>query len=152
MGISQCEFIGLENLTLTESDTVNASASKAVNIQPPVGIVYQIIMMRAHAADPAGSSAGTHKFRGYYKTAGSNGTCFLCSSNTGGAVAINLTSWVGTASKQPADLTDQIALIGNGMLWSDHTEYFVIRYENDTDVNQTGPRTLEVVVKKYRGF
>ena len=138
----------VELLNLSEVDTVtHAPTTKTVVLQPPVGFVYEVIDINYNAGDPSGSGSGTHQIYGRYEGAFSD--IFRVKGNFGSSISIIVSGLVGNAGETPSAIADQLRLMQHTMIVS-NTCFLNFNYTNSTDVDQTGTRSLTVVVKKYR--
>ena len=149
MSYNDNSIIGFLYLNGSSTTNVAAGNSYTYDIQPPEGQFYQLVSLDCHAADPAGSSAGTHDFTAayehqYYKL-------FRSKSTTGNQCVISpMDGFIGDSSENPTDYTDQLNKISGGSLYASYDEILSITYNNDTDVSQTGTITIKafVIVRK----
>jgi len=130
-------------------NTMVPSGGGTVNndVQPPEGEIYQIINAWLDIPDPAGSAASNHVIYGQVGADNSQ-RWFSFNSNTG----LDITTYYNQAqasSENPSVSGDQQSLFSSQICIS-HTHFLRLRYLNNTDVNQTGTRTMKLLVKVYR--
>jgi len=136
-------------VNLTNDTQVNAGNDNTQTLRPLAGKIYKIIYFYYYAPDPVGSAAGTHDIRIQYDLTGTKRNVALCKATTGNIVAIGTnSSWTGDSSEVPSTATEQHTMLYHD-LWASYDFPLYFLYENDTDVNQTGTRVLEILVKEY---
>jgi len=141
----------LKIIDLSDNTTVTASGgTNTQTLTPPDSKIYEIIGIDYSAADPAGSSSGTHalsiRVTNLFVTAehlyvrGTTGTGIYIQPNNG---------LVGDSSEVPSATSDQLFYITRGALKCSATNTIAFIYTNNTDVNQTGNRQCKVMVLEY---
>lgn len=140
---------------LTTDDTVVASGSDDINLQPLDGQSYKIFKFNIYILDPVGSTAGTHSINMFYDdtnvyTRTATAFCYI-RATTGNNVFTNYTAFNGDSSELPSSATIQSQMnMGSYEIWSTYDDPIIIRYNNDTDVSQTGDRYLKFLVGVYK--
>lgn len=133
-------------VNLTNSTQVNASATNNQDLQPDSGSIYKIRNLLYNAPDPAGSTAGTHSITAYFYDGTSYRAVFESIANTGTGINIKNTG-LRSSTNNPSDGAAQAILLTSGIFCSNS---YPIRftYSNDTDANQTGTRTLVLLIEE----
>jgi len=152
MGINTEKNYRLELIDLSTDDTVNSSgASDTILLQPDKGFIYEVKFIIFQAWTPAGSSSGTHVL--YIYPANVISTPALSATiqgNFGTTIRIGQNSAFTGDTEQPSGSASQLELITKGVYVASNTYPVAFKYVNNTDANQTGTRTLKILVKKYR--
>jgi hypothetical protein len=141
----------LKQIDLSDDTTVAASGTNTQSLTPPAGKIYRIISILYVAPDPSGSSSGTHELEWRYNgfTQGSSGRLGFVQGNTGSGISVSSNRYVGNASEVLSSETLQHQLITLGCMYCSSTYTIDFKYDNDTDVSQTGTRTLLIMVLEY---
>lgn len=148
MGIAFQPYFKLKLIDLSDATQVNSGgANNEQNLQPDSGKVYQIVGMEYTAANPVGSTAGTHQLTIRRNNGSATYDLGVIISNTGSDIKINRNGFDGT-SESPTAIAQQYDIM-NRFIYCDNTDYITFRYINSTDANQTGTRTLKLWVKEY---
>ena len=141
----------LKTVDISDDTQVNAGANRTDNLTPPAGEIYQVVDMMIQAAAPAGDTAGTHQFE--IRTMETNNAIYtklFCRGNH--STTIRLGTYfvmVGDSSEIPSADREQLQVM-QGMLWANNDNPIKVYYQNDTDANQTGTRTMKFLVKAYK--
>lgn len=138
----------IEVITLTDDTTItHAPTTQTLQLKPDVGFVYEVLDIGYQAPDPVGSGAGTHQL--YISYNGAFNDMARIKATTGNAVWIAITGFDGDSSEVPSAIGDQYDIMHN-RLHASNSVPIDFAYTNSTDVDQSGTRTLIIVVKKYR--
>ncbi len=140
-------FLGLKFITQDETMSVAAS-NGTINytLTPPIGQIYKIKNIFLAIEPPIGASSGTHRV--YLKP---NGTLYQGAivSTFDHGVYIRYYAFEGNSTEQPSGATEQMNFLLNAISCSS-TVPFVMRYDNNTDVEQTDSMELQYVVEIYK--
>jgi hypothetical protein len=100
--------------------------------------------------DAVGSTAGTHKLDVYLHTVTQASKKLTIQGNTGTAT-IRIGDYFALVgdSESPSLESNQQSII-RGALWCNNTNTITFRYTNNLDANQTGTRTIKVLVKEFK--
>ena len=137
----------IELVDLTSTGTIAPAGTDAITLQPPEGYAYQILDMNLRASLPAGGSSGTHEFKG--RITGNYHDEFWVIAAFNSVVYIAPYDFNGPDTERPTAIGQQFPTIHETMYCTNDNP-LVITYTNDTDVDQTGSRTVIVIVKKTR--
>lgn len=134
-------------IDLSESTTVaHAPTTRTVSLTPPAGKIWEIIDIYYMAAAPIGASSGDHRISIRYQGVGEV-KCY-CESVFGSFVSMRWCAFYGN-SEIPSTAQTQLDLMTLGILIASNNVPLDFEYYNTTDVDKTGTRTLEIVVKEY---
>lgn len=140
-------LLGMKLIDLSDNTQVNSGGgTNTQTLQPPQGLMYKVVDMYYSAIDPVGSSANNHRLYVNWSGRSDYGPIFI-SANTGANIKIQYNGFDGTA-EVPANIGDQYKVMREWL----HCTYDLpieFKYENNTDANQTGTRTLEIIVEVY---
>lgn len=139
----------LKLVDLTNDDSVaSGGGTNTQTLQAEAGYVYEVIFINVYI--PKVGTANTHNLRIYYQNI-TNDSLLYCSSTFNADISIgrNGIQFAGDDSELPANAREQFN-IHNKMLYASNTQPIDFLYTNSTDVNQTGTRTIEVMVKEYK--
>jgi hypothetical protein len=140
----------LKVIDLTDDTTVGPAGSNTQTLTPPAGKIYSIKYIYYNAPDPAGSGAGTHELAIERILVTSERRNALVKATTGNTINIGTNSlWAGDSAEYPSNANQQHDLMYRGDLICSNDYPIKFVYNNDTDVNQTGTRVLEILVKEY---
>jgi len=145
--ITHNDYFKIKKIDLSSSATVGHPASETQTLQPAAGKIYQVIEIYANLPDPAGSSAGTHYIHGKYQNI--TGSMIYISSGFGNDITIDQNGFTGSGTERPSGNSEQFLVPRGGMIICSNSQPFDFVYTNSTDVDQTGTRTLEILVKEY---
>jgi len=142
-------FLGLKMIDLSDDTTVaSGGGSDTQTLQPPQGQIYKIIELSVDIPDPVGSSANYHRLSiGYQNFTDSNDIIFI-QGNFGTDIRI-YNGGLGGDVVYPADDNNQLPL-KRTMIYASYTEPLDFVYTNNTDVNQTGTRKIEIMTAVYK--
>jgi len=143
-------FLGIKFIDLSTTDTVNSGVTETTAITPPEGQIYSLIGLEVAIPDPAGSASGDHTFQLVNSSFSNLSEYLLCVRNSGGAInAQNDAGLVGD-TEMPSGIDEQLFAILGERIWCSNSIPLNVVYENDTDVNQTGSRTMKFLFKVYK--
>ena len=143
-------FLGLKYIDISTDDTVAAAATDDIEITPPKGLIYVIAGVEVSIPDPAGSASGNHSLYVYNKFFSVDSTYFDLKSNAGGAIYIQNDTGLIADTENPGAGSDQFkAILGERSIVNNDYP-LVVRYSNQTDVSQTGTRTVKIMFKVYK--
>ena len=151
MGIVKSEFIGVKLIDLSDDTTIAPAGTNTQQLQPPVGQCYKLLHTEVNIPDPSGSTTGDHELRCFQNGQGESTSAYWRAlSNTGNTINTNTMGW-GVDSESPANARDMFMVLGNLIeCWATYDNPLDYKYTNDTDVNQTGTRTIKILVAVYR--
>jgi len=132
-------------------DTTVAHAPTTVEtlLQPPEGYAYQLIMWNIRMPDPAGSAAGTHTLRCHQQGLSYiDNRLWQAVSNTGTDIVVGRYFQIIATTDSPSQSSDQSDMMRGGC-WATHAMPIIFEYTNGTDVDQSGTRKIQLLVKKY---
>jgi len=139
----------LKVIDLTQTATVNSGADDTQELKPSSGYIYIVRGIFCYIADPSGSTSGTHDIRVFLINGGATRhTAIVCKANTGSAIGINHHNLNGDSLELPSDVGVQNDLLTKGSLMASYDYPIDFNYNNDTDANQTGTRTLKILVEE----
>jgi len=147
MGLKTSNKSTFELLDLTETDTVNAGATKTVTVTADEGEIWIVRDIRMSIPDPAGSSSGNHLF--YLRRSDTDVEMGYLYAAFGNNININDGALAGAGGEEPTGSENQRELIRNN-IYITSTLPFQFHYYNNTDVNQTGTRLLKVLIEKVK--
>lgn len=152
MGYSVYPNPKIKIVDLSDDTQVNAGGSNnSQSLQPNSGKIYEIIEIYYDAADPSGSTSGTHQLEIQYYDGTNSMTVARIRGNTGSGIGIYTSDFSGDSQELPADAREQALLRRGRQLLASNSAYLIFKYTNNTDANQTGTRTCYVVVKETNG-
>lgn len=147
MGYTQRQKLSINSVDLSDNTTVNAGANKTETLQPNAGKIYQIIGLYVSIADPSGSTSGTHELRIKYQN---NNTYIQIKATTGNIISVNQNLFTGDSAEKPSGTAQQFEIMYYGILYASYDQPLDFEYYNDTDANQTGTRTIQLIVKEVK--
>lgn len=126
----------------SSNTTVAAGANETITIQPPEGKIWKIRQAKLKVAPPAGATSGNHRLKvGTY----THDTYAIYGSSPYDSYLSFLSGeWESASAKFPSNSDG--ARLSNIVFSYDCP--LIIRYENDTDVEQTNARTIKLVVEE----
>jgi len=149
MGFSQNTQGKLKIIDLSNAISVaHTNGTNTQTLKPSAGNIYIIRSLYYYAADPVGSSAGTHQVE-FILTDGSL-TIYTnkIKATTGNDISLDpKNGFIGDSLEVPVAATDQLRQI-HGYLWCSNSIYYEILYTNNTDVAQAGTRTCRILVEE----
>jgi len=149
MTVTHNPFFKLKLIDLSDDTQVNSGGGiNTQTLQPAAGFCYQIVKIFVDIPDPVGSAANDHRLYVGNTTNLDNNAFFSIVSGTGTDITINEYGLGGT-TEVPANIAQQQELI-YFLLYCNHDNPIEFLYINNTDVNQTGTRTIKVLVKEYK--
>jgi hypothetical protein len=152
MTVTHNPFFKLKLIDLSDDTQVNSGGStNTQTLQPAAGFIYQIVKIWVEIPDAVGSTAGTHNLWVAYDTSfQAQSAIFFMSSNTGNNIQTYANALDGD-SEQPTASGQQQDIISGGIeIFCDYTNTIYFKYTNNLDANQTGTRTIKVLVKEYK--
>lgn len=127
----------------TYTTTVAAGGTLIKEFAPPPGKIWEVHYISLDARPPAGAATGTHQFRVFIRSS----SVMLGKSVFGSAVEWDNNMWVTADSvKQPATETGAMTAVRN--MVCDSVNNLTIRYDNNTDVVNSGDFIIFVYVKE----
>jgi hypothetical protein len=147
MGIQTTNKSKLKLIDLSDNTSVASSGgTDTQTLQPNSGYIYKIVnMLVVIPAIAAASGAHTLSFKSQNTTSGYN---IIKLSGTDGAVMRIYQGNFYADSESPSGASEQFLLIHGGLLMASNDEPIDIIYKNSSDTNQTGTRTLEILVEE----
>jgi hypothetical protein len=144
----------LKAISLTDDTEVSAYGENEQLLQPPKGHVYKITAIDYQASDPVGSSMGDHSLLINYKVSNistlDNGVFIGRGiSNTGNDLKISFNEFQANSSI-PGTNTEEKIFFGSRTLVASNSVPLSFVYVNNTDVAQTGERSLNIIVEVYK--
>jgi len=150
MNQPNASFLGIKAIDLTTNATVNTSDSDEIDLKPNKGFIYQVIGVYVDIPDPIGSGANDHELYFYSDAFGTRYSSYLeVRVNSGADIDIQTDSGLVGNTESPTNIDEQLWAICERM-WASYDVPLHILYRNDTDVNQTGTRTIKLLVKVYK--
>ena len=147
MGNEREDRYKLEIIDISDDTQVNAAADITNQLKPPVGFIYEIVQVYISIPDPVGSAAGTHTLA--CTSFGMGGPAFTGTATTGNVIRYRWWALAADSSEAPSGATQQADILMSN-IYASNSIPLDLKYTNSTDVNQTGTRTMEFLVKKYR--
>lgn len=150
MGMGTENRCRLELISLTTADAVAAAGEDIIQLKPDVGFLYEVIGLMARIPDPVGSGAGDHQleiFRNGREHA--NDEYITITSNTGVDIVIRDSVGFQGTTEAPSATAQQYDMM-HSVMWASNANPLDFKYDNDTDVEQSGTRNIMVYVKKWR--
>ena len=152
--IDRLSFLGIKDISEQKTATISTGTSEDFLIQPPLGQIYQVVLLGfSNPAIAAGGDGGTHQIQMQYVGTAFSGTAdqsFLYKSNYDSDIVVRNTGYVQTAdsNQSPPNADEQInilkTMIGN------NTVYPKVTYANNaTTQDQTNARDYICIVKVY---
>lgn len=134
---------------LSDDTTIAPAGDDTQTLQAPAGKVYEIVAWVYDGPDPIGSGAGTHTLKAFYTTFTETYIIVQLTATTGNDLNVAMSQGLfGDSSEAPTNIREQITVLNHN--WPVSNTYTIsFKYDNDTDVNQTGTRTLKILVKEY---
>ena len=142
----------LKLVDLSDDTQVNSGGgTDTQTLQPPTGKIYELVKLVLHIPDPVGSTANSHEIIGYYDMGHASvyrEGIFRCVATTGNDIETAYNELNADSVEGPSNAREQYKII-NGPLYASNTYAIKFKYDNDTDANQTGTRTILCLVKEY---
>jgi len=150
MGLNRSSTFDIIQVDLTTDATVtHGPTTEQMRLTPPKGFAYQVIAWQIDIPDPAGSSSGTHVLTCYHSNANAiDNRLFMATGNTGNKINVGRYFQMVADSESPTQNVDQAAILRDAC-WCTNDFPILFEYENKTDVDQAGTRTLKLLVKKH---
>lgn len=141
----------LKKIVLTDDTTVIATATNNQVLQPIEGRIYEVVWMRISIPIPAGGAAGNHYLKILNFEANDNQTLIAkLKANFGATITAGYGgSFFADSEEIPGGTGEQFALMTGGLIRASNSLPVWFYYGNDTDVSQTGTRTIELLVKEF---
>ena len=131
----------------TTAAEVLAAGTETIALQPPVGYIWETIIVRIDIPDPVGSGAGDHRIELSVEGSGSNSLIGSIISNFGSPIIYKYGIMIGNTENPTAE-TSQFDTVER--LIASNSIPMKLKYTNGTDVAQNGTRAVEFLVKQYR--
>lgn len=151
MGVTKNNAFKIALIDLSDDTSVAAAGNNTQTLQAPAGKIYQVIGIEYLAPAPIGAGAGEHTLTIYSAIGTDSQQTKMAVLNTvfGSTLAIGFTNnFVAATVESPSVALEQRAVCTD-ILWCSHTYTIHFKYDNDTDVAQTGTRTLNILVKVF---
>jgi hypothetical protein len=150
MTVTHNPFFKLKLIDLTNDDTVaSGGGTNTQTLRPDKGKIY-VICSVAYEAPAIALATGEHKLEinitngtlldEYGQITGTDGATFLINSKAG---------FIGS-TEAPSGLDEQLDFIRRQQFLVNYDNYITFVYTNNSDTNQTGTRTLWLLVKEYK--
>jgi len=137
-------YISFEGLNLDSSDTVLAGEAEIIDILAPAGYIYELINANLFAPFVSGATSGSHYIVVY--ALGIFGVMFGYASYSKD-LQFNNSYW-HLADIDATPPSDQLLALQSCR--ADEDSPITIRYNNDTDADQTQLRNYRFMIKKVR--
>jgi hypothetical protein len=137
----------LKVIDLTNDTTVVATTgTNSQTLQPSANRIYEIVNLYYWVDAPIGDTSGTHELEALWNT---TRRIWRIVGNHSTTLSINEWAFGGDNSEAPSGIDNQYEMQHRGRVWASNSEPVIFKYSNKTDANQTGTRTLEILVKEY---
>ena len=144
MGYQPPAGSSLEIIDADDATAVAAAAQDVYTLQPPAGTIYQVISFYWNI--PAiGGSAGNHHIN-IERTPAATWRHFRATNAGTSAINCNYDDVQTSSSKTPSNAREQANL--HNKLWASNSVPLYFEYDNQTDTQQAGTRTLRILVRK----
>jgi len=138
----------------TDSSVASGGGTDTVTLQPDEGYIYKVRSIFIDIPDPAGSGANNHVLSCLLggETASTYKHFFIASDFGNDITVYGMNGFIGT-SESPSGASEQHSIIYHDLICSNSYPLDLL-YKNNTDVNQTGTRTVKFLVEEIpeRGF
>jgi len=141
-------FSGIRRLHLVDlssDDAVASSSSHTVTLTPGVGEIYEVLHVYVAIPAIAGSS-GDHELECFQKFGSSDRSHWYMKNPGTSSMFVHRHILWATTTKSPPNEVSQVLLFTPRSLFCSQEYPLKFKYTNGTDTNQTGTRTIEVLV------
>lgn len=132
-----------------DTSVTSAGGTNTQTLQPPQGKIYHVIYWIYLANSPGGTANGTHQFAAYPQNIDDTINNIYIKSEHDSYLRINNNGFnmTGNTVAYPTSVNGGLTLQNN--IWASYDQPWDFLYQNDTDVNQTGTRTLKFLVQEF---
>jgi len=147
-------FIGIKKIDLSDDTTVTSGGgTNTQTLQPPQGLIYKICRLMIYIPDPAGSAANDHILSAEWDNSITlqAQALFYLKASFGNPILTSYGSFQANSTEAPGAATQQDNMItGISHNYATYDYPITFDYTNNTDVNQTGTRSLIIYVEVYK--
>jgi hypothetical protein len=153
MSIAFEPYFKLKLIDLSDNTTVaSGGGTNTQTLQADVGFIYEIVKFWINIPDAVGSTANTHTLDVYFDASFTGQSRFLRMVSTSGNAILTLNQiFSADSSEIPSGSDEQFDLLnGIAKTYVNNTNTLKFLYTNGLDANQTGTRTIKILVKEYK--